>query len=134
MNATALTATDVSEEKKDSLSLHDAVILCDEETLRTPELIDVHDVNESPVEQNDALWKPHCGDSSIKLKQDQSLIMNYSSINALIFYNREEVTPVVHNQNQLFSYGRNCSMPEYDLLNKEKLDMVKARAKLIKKN
>ena len=55
MNATALTATDVSEEKKDSfLSLHDAVILCDEENLKIPELIDFHDVNESPVEQNDA--------------------------------------------------------------------------------
>ena len=39
--------------------------------------------------------------------------------------------PVVHNQNQLFSNGRNCSMPEYDLLNKEKLDMVKARVKLV---
>ena len=49
MNATALTATDVSEEKKDSfLSLHD------EENLKIPELIDFHDVNESPVEQNDA--------------------------------------------------------------------------------
>ena len=70
------------------------------------------------------------GDSSVKLKQDQSLIMNYNSINALIFYNREEVKPVVHNQTQLSSHGRNCSMREYDLLNKEKLGMVKARAKL----